>query len=226
MALLSYCTAWLLVVNSFDQVALRRIAAFIAVFPLISITLRYARKNFRIKGSAAVVPLCFVIFVTFPGLYLAPFYGGIAGWVSTIDPARPVVVSGYVLVNRAGETVWYNHEFMQPVTMADRLERAFIGRGVSQRDFMAFMLTTYDRVYPLLEKGWMPTQWALGVLAYPAHNLAARNASDYVGRFAPAEVIEIRHRTELYSRDGKLFSQSDGISYRRPATSPIAPSGS
>ena len=85
---------------------------------------------------------------------------------------------------------------------------------VDELHFMQFMLDNYTRIYPLLQQGRMPHEWALGRFAHPSHNLSDSNALDYVGRYAPDRIVEIRPVTEFYARDGKFLRISKGEGYR------------
>ena len=213
-----YVCSWLLVVNAFDMIAIRRVAGFLAVFPLLGIAVDLYRNNRAQVGRVpAAVPFAILVFAFFPGLYLAPFYGGIAGWTLTIDRAQPVSVGGYKLVNEAGEEIWYNHAFFQPISQNGRFLRAFRAADLSDQNFMQFMFENYAHIYPTLEGGRMPHEWALGRFAYPSHNLSDSNARDYVGRFAPNRIVEICVVTEYYSRDGKFLRVEKSEGYHPKA---------
>ena len=213
-----YVCSWLLVVNAFDMIAIRRVAGFLAVFPLLGLAVDLYRNNRAQVGRVpAAVPFAILVFAFFPGLYLAPFYGGIAGWTLTIDRAQPVSVGGYKLVNEAGEEIWYNHAFFQPISQNGRFLRAFRAADLSDQNFMQFMFENYAHIYPILEGGRMPHEWALGRFAYPSHNLSDSNARDYVGRFAPNRIVEIRVVTEYYSRDGKFLRVEKSEGYQPKA---------
>ena len=82
---------------------------------------------------------------------------------------------------------------------------------------MQFMFENYAHIYPTLEGGRMPHEWALGRFAYPSHNLSDSNARDYVGRFAPNRIVEIRVVTEYYSRDGKFLRVEKSEGYHPKA---------
>ena len=213
-----YVCGWLLVVNAFDMIAMRRVAGFLAVFPLLGLAVDLYRNNRAQVGRVpAAVPFAILVFAFFPGLYLAPFYGGIAGWTLAIDRAQPVSVGGYKLVNEAGEEIWYNHAFFQPISQNGRFLRAFRAADLSDQNFMQFMFENYAHIYPILEGGRMPHEWALGRFAYPSHNLSDSNARDYVGRFAPNRIVEIRVVTEYYSRDGKFLRVERSEGYQPTA---------
>lgn len=198
-----------------DCLAIRRVAGFAVILPLLGLAVDLYRNNrTQIGRVPAAVPLAILVFAFFPGLYLAPFYGGIAGWTLTIDRAEPVAVGGYKLVNAAGEEIWYNHAFFQPISQDGRFLQAFRASGLGDQKFMEFMLKNYARIYPRLRRGRMPHEWALGRFAYPSHNLSDSNALDYVGRFAPSRIVAIRVVTEYYSRDGKLLMVDKGESFQ------------
>ena len=208
-----YVCLWLTIVNLMDMIALRRIVGFLAVLPLVGIAIdlwRYYERRPGVGRVPALTPLALLLFAFLPGLYLAPFYGGIAGWTLTVDHSSPIHVSGYKLVNDHGEEIWYNHAFFQPISMNGRFNRAFAAAGSDTTRFPKFMLETYARIYPTLEGGRMPHEWALGRFAYPSHNLSDSNALDYVGRFAPHRLVGIRHVSEQYTRDGRLISAAAG----------------
>jgi hypothetical protein len=197
---ITYVIVWLTAVNLFDMVPFRRFAGFIAILPLIAVALDLYRLHHRSAGRVpAALPLVTLVFAFFPGLYLAPFYGGIFGWTAQVDRSKPVVVAGYKLVNQDGEEIWYNHEFFQPITQNGRFRRAFLSGIPDEAKFVQFMFDNYRRIYPMLETGRMPHEWALGHLAYPSHNLSDSNALDYVGRFEPSKITSIEYVSESYT---------------------------
>lgn len=208
-----YVLAWFCVVNSFDLVPFRRFAGFVAILPIavVAYSLFAEHKNNPLVGKVpAAAPLALLLFAFFPGLYLAPFYGGIFGWTSEVDRSKPVVVSGFKLVNSTGREIWYNHAFLQPMTMNTRFARAFANAIPEPEKYAKFMFENYERIYPTLRSGRMPHEWALGRLAYPSHNLSDSNATDYVGEFEPTNIVGIVSVVEAYSFDGKLLSSRRG----------------
>ncbi|MEM5471140.1 DCC1-like thiol-disulfide oxidoreductase family protein [Hoeflea sp. AS60] len=215
----SYIILWFLLVNSMDLIALRRIIGAIALMPLVGIAVELGRSNYKRSDAGKIpswAPLALLVFAFFPGLFLAPFYGGIAGWTLSVDWSRPVLVGGYKLVNKQGEEIWYNHAFFQPVTMDGRFQRAFEVVDPDHELLQKFMLDNYKRIYPMLERGRMPHEWALGRLAYPSHNLSDSNALDYVGKFAPDRIAGIRYVLEQYSRAGELIETKGGELFPAP----------
>lgn len=212
-SVIAYVAVWLVIVNSLDIVAFRRVAAFIAVLPLVAVAIDLYQKHKadpQIGKIPASIPLVMLLFVFFPGLYLAPFYGGIFGWTAHVDRSRPIVVSGFKLVNSDGDEIWYNHAFFQPVTMNGRFQRAFTDAIPETEIFVQFMFDNYRRIYPMLETGRMPHEWALGRLAYPSHNLSDSNALDYVGRFEPSKIVGLEKVSETYSFDGMFLEAKKG----------------
>jgi hypothetical protein len=210
---IAYVAMWLMIVNSLDIVLFRRVAAFIAVLPLIAVAADLYRKHKadpQIGKIPAGVPFAILLFSFFPGLYLAPFYGGIFGWTAHVDRSRPIVVSGFKLVNRDGDEIWYNHAFFQPVTMNGRFQRAFANAIPETEVFVQFMFDNYKRIYPMLETGRMPHEWALGRLAYPSHNLSDSNALDYVEKFAPSKIVGLEKVFETYTFDGVFLEAKRG----------------
>lgn len=215
--LLGYVGIWLLAVNAFDLVVMRRPVGLIAALPLLVMLFEMSRRWRKRPGVGrlpSLVPFALLLFVTFPGLYLAPFYGGIAGWTYYSDMTRPVPVYGHKFVNDVGEEIWFNHAFFQPITLAFRFDRVFLARDPNYDHFLKFMYDTYSRNYNVVVKGRLPHQWALGRFAYPTHSIAANNASDYIGKFAPERIVEVKQVTEYYSRSGEFLYSETGPSYK------------
>lgn len=210
---IAYIAMWLMIVNSFDIVLFRRVAGFITVIPLTAVAADLYRKHNadpQIGKIPAGVPFAILLFAFFPGLYLAPFYGGIFGWTAHVDRSLPIVVSGFKLVNRDGDEIWYNHAFFQPVTMNGRFQRAFTDAMPETDVFVQFMFDNYKRIYPMLETGRMPHEWALGRFAYPSHNLSDSNALDYVDKFEPSKIVGLERVSETYSFDGVFLDAKKG----------------
>jgi predicted DCC family thiol-disulfide oxidoreductase YuxK len=202
-----YLAIWFLLIGCMDLIALRRIIAFVAILPIIRLAWKVGIK-FQKDGSVGTVgawiPFAICIFAFFPGIYIAPFYGGIAGWTLKVDRAQPVRVSGYQLVNLNGETVWFNHAFFQPISMDGRLERAFQRVDASGDKYMKFIYETYARAYPKLKSGFMPHQFLLGNMAYPTHNLSKNNALDYSDKFSPELISKVIRVDEYYDWNDKF----------------------
>jgi predicted DCC family thiol-disulfide oxidoreductase YuxK len=203
-----YIAIWFLLISSMDLIALRRIIAFIAILPIIRLAWKIGfkyQKDSNVGAVGAWVPFAICIFAFFPSLYVAPFYGGIAGWTLKIDRTQPVRVSGYQLANLEGETVWFNHAFFQPISMDGRLERAFQRVDASGDRYMKFIYETYARSYPKLKSGFMPHQFLLGNLAYPTHNLSKNNALDYSDNFSPELISKVIRVDEYYDWNDKFL---------------------
>lgn len=214
--LVYYAIVWLAVVNAFDLIAIRRIVGFVVLYPWIFVAFALYRQHSSAPNAgrmAAAVPLALLLFASFPGLYLAPFYGGIAGWTLSVDKRDPIRFGGYKLVNDRGEEIWYNHAFFQPITMNNRLEAAFRKKKLGKEAFMKFMFANYSRIYPVLTQGRMPHEWLLGRLAYPTHNLSDSNAADYIGRFAPNRITELKAVTAYLSWEGELLRAETRATY-------------
>ncbi|UJW76418.1 DCC1-like thiol-disulfide oxidoreductase family protein [Rhizobium sp. SL42] len=211
---IAYVAILLLIVNTLDIVLFRRLAAFITILPLLAVAVDLYRKygaDPQIGKIPAIVPFAILVFAFFPGLYMAPFYGGIFGWTAHVDRSRPIVVSGYKLVNQDGDEIWYNHAFFQPVTMNGRFRRAFSDAIPETEKFVQFMFDNYKRIYPMLETGRMPHEWALGRFAYPSHNLSDNNSLDYVGKFEPSKIIGMETVVETYNFDGTFLEAKKGV---------------
>lgn len=218
--IIGYVVCWLILVNSMDLIAFRRIVGFIGVLPLLAIAIDLGRSNQNRPGAGRVpswTPFALLVYILFPGLFLAPFYGGIAGWTLAVDWSRPVLVGGYKLVNKHGDEIWYNHAFFQPETQDGRFERAFEEIDPNHQLLRKFMLENYTRIYPMLERGRMPHEWALGRFAYPSHNLSDSNALDYVGKFAPDQIAGIHYVVEKYTREGTLIETTAGELFPAPS---------
>jgi hypothetical protein len=74
--------------------------------------------------------------------------------------------------------------------MAGRPYKSFLKRDrefVSSPEFSCFLAALYNKAYPSLQKGILPTQSELGLLSYPPHTLdKLPDESNYL---APEEVV-------------------------------------
>lgn len=220
--LVAYLGVWLAIVHVPEILVLRRFVALAAGFPLLGILLdlwREKRRDARYPRAVAAYPLFLGLFVLIPGWFFPPFFGGISGWTSPVDRTRPVVLSGAKLVNRDGGETWHNHAFFQPHTQRERFERAFLGKTDSMQAYLEFVFQNYERIYPGLQQGHLPHQWALGPLAYPTHNLSDNNASEYVPDFAPENITAMRYVREGYAWDGSLATRE--VLYELPLNSGV-----
>ena len=192
-----------------------RVVAFIVATPLLAITIelyRHYAKRPHVGAIPALVPMVLIIAALTPGLYIPPYYGGIAGWTMEVDREKPIDVTGYKLVNDIGQEIWLNHAFLQPHTQNGRFRRAYLNSGRSESDYMGFLFSNYVRIYPMLERGRLPHQYALGTFAYPPHNLSDNNALDYVGDFSPERIVAIRRVSEYYDWNGERIGSKTLLS--------------
>ena len=122
--------------------------------------------------------LSVLIYVT-PGFYLPPFFDGIAGWSVSVES------DGYELNTlriryHDGSTSWFKASFFNPLTMRGRPEMVIQTRDDDfyERDFGCMLLALYEKAYPSLERGFLPTQSILGSFAYGTHSVDAFLESD------------------------------------------------
>lgn len=210
--LLTWFCVWLAVVNSGELIIERRFLGLLAALPLIGIFIdlflegREGSSEERKFGlTPRIYPVFLIVFVLFPGVYIAPFYGGIVGWYDDIDKNRLIEISGIKLVNDKGQEIWHNPVFLQPNTLIGRFRHAYTNSGTgNDEDYIHFLYENYERIYPGLERGHLPHQWALGDFAYPPHSLTHNNASAYVPNFSPVRISKIQILSEYYDWDGNF----------------------
>ena len=181
--------------NLSSHVSISRSLCFICFWPLVGIALddAYQRKKNAKAGATASLILAVLLFVvSFPGLYLAPFFNGIAGWTYIVDKTTPIATYTYELENKNGETVLLNHAFLEPSTQIFRFQNAYISSGYSFDDFLSLLMRVYEYRYADIKSNRLPYQKHLGALAYPTHNLTDNNGADYDNSFRPEYISAIR----------------------------------
>ena len=224
-SLILFFCIWLLVVNTGELIIERKFLGFVGALPLIGLFVdlfhesrSHKSESHTIGFVAGVFPAFLIAFSLFPGVFVAPFYGGIVGWYDNIDKSRLVEISGYKLVNRDGGEIWHNGVFFQPHTLLGRFRHAYENSGTGDAtDFMKFLFSNYKRIYPGLERGRLPHQWALGNLSYPPHSLSHNNASAYVPDFAPERIVRIYIVSEYFDWKGEYVERKIWNEYEVPA---------
>ena len=122
-----------------------------------------------LKSLAGISIAIFIL----PGFYLPPFFDGISGWYYTNK--KPLSYkSNSIRIKFSNNTyVWFKPSFFNPLTMANRPERLILSRDkdfYNSDKFYYFLLSLYNKSYPSLKEGRLPTQKNLGSLAYYPHN--------------------------------------------------------
>ncbi|MEM7249816.1 MAG: DCC1-like thiol-disulfide oxidoreductase family protein [Pseudomonadota bacterium] len=196
------------IIYQFDWISVRRIAFFGCALPLVGVAIDWALGKRRESDArlSIWIPAAVLVIVSFPGLYLAPFYGGIGGWTTKVQRDKPFNKAVIVMTNRKGEDVIFNHAFLEPMSMEGRLRRAWKHHDYSDEAFLRFCHDTYRRLYPKITDEHLPYQSRLGRLAYPTHNLSRNNAADYSSAFAPDEIVRIERRRLTIDWEGKVLA--------------------
>ena len=218
---------FLILVNAVDPLVTRRFIGVLLCVPVIGLLFRLARVYGRKTRKAgplrffAWVPVATLLFAVVPGFIAGPFYSGIAGWVIRANEEDPIRITGLKLINASGDAHWLPPAVFQPHGQIGRFERAFLAiPGESAASFVKFAFETYVRIYPQLEKGKFPHQWALGDVAYPTHSLQKYNTEQLAAHFAPEDVVRIDRMVEVYDISGNQVSSAASASY--PITELIA----
>lgn len=223
-SLIFYFCVWILVVNTGELIIERKFLGFIGALPLVGLFVdlfREARSDkaasYRIGLVAGIFPAFLIAFSLFPGVFIAPFYGGIVGWYDDLDKNRLVEISGIKLVNIDGGEIWHNPVFFQPHSLIGRFRHAYENSGTGDTaDFLGFLYANYQRIYPGLERGRLPHQWALGDFSYPPHSLTHNNAEAYVPDFAPDRIDKIYIVSEYFDWNGEYVERKIWTEYRVP----------
>ena len=126
-------------------------------------------KHGGIVINVTINKYCFIT-----GRYLPPFFDGISGWYYTNK--KPLSYkSNSIRIKFSNNTyVWFKPSFFNPLTMANRPERLILSRDkdfYNSDKFYYFLLSLYNKSYPSLKEGRLPTQKNLGSLAYYPHNM-------------------------------------------------------
>ena len=196
------------ILNVVPIIAITRITLFFLLLPLIAYFYdRYKSENNK-KGKSGMLLSCLILFSCFPGLYIAPFFNGIAGWVVHVDPAKNFYATTYVLTNSSNKRVILNHALLEPSSMLGRLETAWINSGRSKLDFLNFSYENYKRLYPIIKSGNLPHQRILKKFAYPTHTLSDSNASLYLN-FPPEDIKSISQITYEINWKGEIISEKE-----------------
>lgn len=210
-ALIAFIGIAFLFGNMTGHVSLSRLFVFCTFFPIFGIAADYILSSTAEERKArrpVWIFLALAVFVSFPGLYLAPFYGGISGWTYQVDKAKPIRVSNYELVNTDGDVILYNHAFLEPTTQIGRFHFAFLkSPGQTYESYLTFLFDVYKRRYPLIRDGKLHYQRFLGLLAYPTHNITSNNGHIYTKAFAPERIAEIRYVQFEIGWDGTAMNR-------------------
>lgn len=192
-----------IVIMLFDAVVVRRVVFAVIMVPTAWAVARlllaafHARRKFHEKLTIAFVALTFSAAIL-PGVYIPPFFDGIAGWVSNPSRAGPVRIGGLKLVRDDGQSIWFSHGIINPagfIWRQDRHARNFGGDAFSE--LLDYYLTLYRDRYALLRAGEYPNQAVFGVLGYPGHNPYRALPYD---AFPPERIVEIAKVNEYYER--------------------------
>ena len=206
---LGYTSFIIIILNFITTISLARISLFFLALPLIFYFLeRYNAEKNNTNNKSGIFLICIIFFCTIPGLYIAPFFGGIAGWHVQIDKSDNFTTAAYVLINTDNEKVVLNHALLEPSSMMGRLEYAWIFSGRSKEDFMKFLFDNYSRLYPIIKDGKLSHQRYLGGLAYPAHSLSDTDASIYEN-FSPEDIAFITETYYEIDFSGSIVSEKD-----------------
>jgi hypothetical protein len=206
-----YSIAIICILNAIPITSLSRIAFFFLVLPLTFYFYgRYKSESDKKNNKSGIILVCLTIFCSFPGLYIAPFFGGISGWYVEQDTSKNFYGYSHVLTNLNDEKVVLNHALLEPITLNNRLYTAWRLSGRDRFDYINFLFKNYKRLYPILESGNLSHQRILGKLAYPCHNLCDYDGSIYLN-FPPQNIKSISLVKFEFNWKGDLVKQEDKI---------------
>ena len=108
-----YSIAIICILNAIPITSLSRIAFFFLVLPLTFYFYgRYKSESDKKNNKSGIILVCLTIFCSFPGLYIAPFFGGISGWYVEQDTSKNFYGYSHVLTNFNDERVVLNHALL------------------------------------------------------------------------------------------------------------------
>jgi hypothetical protein len=214
LAIAAYFVLLLVPPFVFDSVFLRRSFDGMLLVPCVAAAWAMYRSFSGTPWLARAFPLAFAVMAATPGFILPPYYQGIAGWTDDVRAGDTETVTGYRLVNDAGEWIWLTHTIFSPVTQVGRFPTAWAAKEAELGPLGAFIMKAYRRAYPLLMKGYMPPQRYLGHFAYPPHTFAT-NLPDH-RNFPPDRIVRVQHAGLTYDRAGKLVDVKIYSDYEVP----------
>lgn len=184
-----------------DAVWIRRWVFFVLMIPtvpriwnyfLFLISLVGEGKYYKniLKGLAGISIVIFVL----PGFYLPPFYDGISGWYYENDKPQSYKLTAIRIKFSDNTSAWFKPSFFNPLTQANRPERLILSRDkefYNSDKFYYFLLSLYNKAYPSLKSGRLPTQKNLGFFSYMPHNI---DKFDVREKYLPtSEVVAFEH---------------------------------
>jgi len=214
IALLSYLLLFLIIPFLFEAVLLRRVFDGVLLLPMIAAAWVAYRSNPSAPWMARFFPLAFAVMAAIPGFILPPYYGGIAGWTTSVELKDTVPLYGFQLENDAGAHIWLTHTIFTPVTQVGRFARAWESKEGKIGPIGAFIMKAYRRAYPLLQSGYMPHERYLGHFAYPPHTSAV-NLPDHHD-FPPDRIVRVELVELIYDRSGQLIRRDIYSTYNVP----------
>ena len=168
-----------------------------------------------LKGLSAIfLAVCFI-----PGFYLPPFYDGIAGWYLENNSPERYSFKALRIRYVGGAVAWFRPSFFSPITMHSRPVSIIRRRDPDfyhSTEFGYFLLALYERAYPALTEGYLPTQQSLGGLSYAPHTLDRFDERERYG--APEDVTAF----EWVQVQGNVDSRSEIIRYTWSVTEPVS----
>jgi hypothetical protein len=110
-----------------EFVGLRRMTFFIFLFPIFYYFFNQLKKSYKDKKKYIFIflisaILISAILISAPGIYVVPYYSGIAGWNPKVTSYN---FSEYYIVNKKNEKIAHNHLLLQPNTMRGRFKKAY-----------------------------------------------------------------------------------------------------
>jgi len=101
---------------------LRRLYFMLIAIPLLWIYFDYfsfKEKNYYKKITNIFIYISLLCMIV-PGVYLPPFYHGIAGWTVQIDKTSDVTITGFYLVRADGKEIRYSRALLNPINFEHR----------------------------------------------------------------------------------------------------------
>jgi len=195
---------FLIITEITDHTAMRRLYRMVILLPSLIIFFKYFsfRNVDYYKKVTHIFLYISLICIVFPGIYLPPFFNGIAGWTVQINKNKDITTTNLYLVRDDGKEIVYSRALINPINFEHRLYNNAKKQSPEVLDkFYTFLKTTYDKRWKILKEGKYPNQKYLGNISYPGHNPYGKYS--YIN-FPPNQIIKIKYSTKYYTWDKKF----------------------
>jgi len=195
---------FLVIAEITDHTTMRRLYQMIILLPSLVMFFQYF--GFKNADYYQKITHIFIyislICIVFPGIYLPPFFNGIAGWTVQINKNKDITTTNLYLVRDDGKEIVYSRALISPINFEHRLYDNAKKQSPEVLDkFYTFLKKTYDKRWKVLKKGRYPSQKYLGKISYPGHNPYGHYL--YID-FPPKKIKKIKYSTKYYTWDKKF----------------------